>query len=361
MTVKRTVYMMDRRDLLKWSAVGAAGFAAADLDEAFAQNQCDKTDEIVTLPNGTSPGDTEFFYWIDGHFSKPWGSSLPTRAKMAVHVDLPQKPDRFVESVLLIEKDTRKIIEERHLRANDKISRDLAPYVVFDNLVLDQSKDYSVVYTLRANAKEVLVFKYDIPKENVRESRFDFSHLAKGAFDKIPSKFIQDMDQAAHRFKAGTPEDKSMGFGNITSVYHHFAGLGDGTSPLHTARGRLESYGSDGKFSVRLQPMHADLSPDHFMRYFLVLDPVGRILGGKKRAFDANNKWAGGSASANLITGGFVVMEPGMFDDPRYTSPTVTAEEQAEIKARRIGDCPYIMIFTEDINDAIARTTLRLR
>ena len=86
------------------------------------------------------------------------------------------------------------------------------------------------------------------------------------------------------------------------------------------------------------------------MRYFLVMDPVGRILGGLKRTF--------GDTTYPNGTGSFVhTMVRGLVGDTTGFS----SAEKAEMSARSILDCPYVMVFVEDKYDALARVTLRLR
>jgi hypothetical protein len=94
--------------------------------------------------------------------------------------------------------------------------------------------------------------------------------------------------------------------------------------------------------------MHIDGGPEHYMRYFIVADPVGRILGYVKR--------------------GYVAPGPGVVvsTDPIPVRALTEVERLKEgyvidsDYVARINDCPYIQIFTEDVFDALAKNTIHL-
>ena len=87
--------------------------------------------------------------------------------------------------------------------------------------------------------------------------------------------------------------------------------------------------------------MHKDVSPDHFMRYFLVTDPVGRILAIKKRTF-----------------------QDGL--EESCTLSSLTEEERnfwgvTQDYIPKINDCPFVLIFMEDVQEVLTMGLLWLR
>ncbi len=331
MTVIKTVLACDRRDLLKYSALGLSGIAFANLDEMVAYGACD----TATLP-AEMEASTQLLYWIDGPFTdplKPTGK-LTTRAKFSAYVDMPQTASAYVEYVALVDA-ANKIVASTHFTADDKTSQGMVPYVVFDQLTLDSTQDYKLVYLVRKGQNSSVIYKYLIKSTNIRNSRFDYSHLGSEAINKIPAIFRSDINQAAHAFKDTTAPAFS-GDGILTTPYQHFAAM-----PLHSVRFKIRILTADGTFKFEIEPMHADENIGHYMRYFLVMDPVGRILGALKRPANGAH--------------------PAFYEVTRGVQGDSTGFNTTEIAARNIWDCPYVQVLTEDKRDAMCRIALRLR
>ncbi len=122
----------------------------------------------------------------------------------------------------------------------------------------------------------------------------------------------------------------------------------------HSARAEIKFIGSDNSFDIRLGMMHNDLSSDHYMRYFMVLDPVGRLLGIKKRpSMGSSIDVAGSSATP---AGAMIVRDIASNPDLFYRD-----FQAAQNSFAYINDCPYIHVVTEDKFDALARNTIYLR
>lgn len=347
MSRNKTVYKMDRRDLLKWMGVGGA-LTMMNFGEAMAAGECESATpdalasaiaNAVTLSaDGAADAKGELFYWIDGRILQPFGSTMGMWAKMAVAIDLPHTAASFVEGVYLTDA-SNKIIASRRLEASDAASGK-APYVIFDNLMFE-NVDHSIYFFVRSG-NDYTIYRHVIAKENLRESRLDYSHLSAEARNKIPGVLISDMEKSYHCFLGTSTEvggyDSSLGFGYLTTPFHSFAPI-----PPHRVRARIQSIEKDGHFKMTVMPMHQDESELHYMRYFLVLDPVGRVLGCIKRPWEASN--AGKLAAPQDVIRGVTGAEFGSFDGSLLN----------------ISDCPYIQVITEDSKDAIARMTIRLR
>ena len=198
----------------------------------------------------------------------------------------------------------------------------------------------------------VNVYSYTILAEDVRLSRFDYAHLSTAARGRIPQIFITDMQEAGHGIK-----EEASKFGIISTPYQDFAGL-----PTHTVRSRFAFMDNNGAFEAYVQPMHGDVDNGHYMRYFCVLDPVGRFLGVKRRTFVAGETSHNvgseslGGTYFKLGAGYTPSTSDGGGDAPwkQYTSYM----DPAQI---HILDCPYVSIVCEDKRDAIARVSVRLR
>lgn len=349
MTVTKQIFLCDRRDLLKWGAYGAAGFLMCDFDTMLAAGECEQPPAM--LPPREVAG--ELLYWIDGPFSRTLGANQTTRARLAAYLDLTQSAGSYVEAVSLVD-DQQQVIASRRLTADDKTSQGKVPYIIFDHLALDHTKAYSLVYIVRKSATEALVYRFVIAKENIRESRFDFSHLSPQALTKVSQQLLNDVKTAEHRFVNDTP----VGIGHITTPFQHFADLSFGGGMGHSVRAKMKSLGTTGDFEVAVELMHGDDNDGHYMRYFLVLDPVGRILGGVKRLTPSEQSARATEKDGPGIVrdGNAVIVRRGMVGETQGFDA-----EMAGINGRSILDCPYVQIVTEDKRDALARMTLRLR
>ncbi|NRA45397.1 MAG: hypothetical protein HRU09_10630 [Oligoflexales bacterium] len=345
---KSIIYNIDRRDLLKLTTASASLMMMPNFDEAHAAGMCDKAvnedfTNVVTSPNDKA----ELFYWIDGPMSNQFGTGTTNpivRSKMAVSLDYPAvfTPDEvsYVEAYVLTDINN-KIIAAQSLPQKQMYSP-FGSYGIFDNLDINPNVEDVKVFVFIRNKKgtedttEVRVF--EINKKFIRTSKLNYDHLSSTAQAGIPANFIADMRQSRH----GLTTENELERGMITTQYANFASLAQ-----HTVRSKLieikdEGAGNKASFKFEVDMMHNDLSDAHYMRYFLVLDPVGRVLGGLKRIFGEGSR----TRKTQVVTQDVVNMTNTAF---------------ISSLALDIRDCPYVQVLTEDNHDAIARVTHRLR
>ncbi len=349
----KELFACDRRDFLKWSALTGSAMMMLDLDEMHASGVADAIDITKPAPDNAVSASNELLYWIDGPFGTQFGAGYENgldKIKMAVHVDLPHKSDEFVEGVVVTD-DTRKIIAAQRFHPNQATYNGRAPYAIFENINLSYNKDYYVYYVKKIGT-DSYVYRYKIDKKNVRNSLLDYSHLpAEARATQIAESFQLDMNGNNNHFfqdrQGKFGEGDGLGQGWVTTCYGHFAPV-----PTHTVRSKMRFLDPANRtFSVDIGRMHGDSDGAHYMRYFVVTDPVGRVLGGLRRDYDASN--TNGEAFytvTNTLQGGAL---GGVFKGPlngNYAPDKLN-----------IADCPYVKIYTEDIRDAIAVITLRLR
>jgi len=318
---KVSAYEMDRRQLLRMTgtmgiAVGASYVVG---DELYAAGNCDK----IVVENGTvdaTQAAAQLQYWIDGlHFGQR--TALASRANLTLWMDLKQTADTYVESVVLMDPN-KKTMAARYFDASMKMLDGRVPYVTFDNMTLDYTKTYYIVYTVRSGSRAKL---YSAQITNPETSRLNTTFLPQKLRDDFKTFLFQTANNP-------TP-------GLITNQFQFYTKNG---LAAHTARGRVKTMASDGSsFAVNIDFMHGDLDAQHYMRYFIVMDPVGRILGFKKRAF-------GDPESGNL--------DVSKVSDQQVADYAIPAAQIANI-----ADCPYVQIYTEDSYDAIARNVIRFR
>jgi hypothetical protein len=341
----RKIISLDRRDLFRFTAAASAMGLALNIDEVMASGTCDlKLPERSVSGATTADSGANLFYFIDGPLLSAYGSDFVSRARLAVHVDIPVSETEYVESVILAAHDNS-IIEERRFLKGHRLANNRAPFAIFDNLTLDVTKPYKVIYQVR-KGEGVTIYHFEISAANVRPSRLDYTHLSAAARSQIPVGLIADMASSNHRL-----QDSTTVSGILSSAYSDF---GHGAGDVHTCRGMLQGLNaSTGAFTFGLEAMHGDISDAHYMRYFLVLDPVGRVLGALKRKYVDSAK-----ASANQV---FTIVK-GVTDESdvkwsQADKDLVSANTRTPI----ITDCPYVHLVTEDIFQAARHVSYRLR
>ncbi|MEY2987044.1 MAG: hypothetical protein RJB13_565, partial [Pseudomonadota bacterium] len=265
-----------------------------------------------------------------------------------------------------------------------------APYTIFENLDLDATKDYKVIYVHSDKLENVTAYVHTISKPE--PSRFDYKHLSYMSLADRNSQLLPDLAQeleATNQYHFAASDEKN---GYITTPY----GVTQGGP--HTCRARIlkiEGLGAkegakniEGDFQIEVEFMHGGESETHFMRYFLVLDPVGRILGGVRRLV-GDGLDAAGKRKVLVKRGFHTPIHPSQsagidkvysFNGNDYgrlhgkiqidrKDATKTEDIKAlddkkiaqYITSMNILDCPFVTIYTDDRFHAIARSCLRLR
>ena len=319
------IYEFDRRQLLKLT--GTVGVAAAFINpsELLGADLCNK----ISSGNGSIVAEQSgrrLQYWIDGLHLSSSETTISSRANLALFMNLKQTPFSYVESVLLMDAEKR-TLGARYFDASNQMQGGYVPYVLFDNIALDSKKTYSIFYSLREGSKTLL---YTASIVNPELSRLNSEFL--------PASFQSDFNSFTNIGVNPTP-------GLITTAFQYYTKSG---LALHTARGRVMDLSANGEFKIDIEFMHGDSGPTHYMRYFVVMDPVGRLLGYCKRSAP------GTPASGTYLGAPFMTIN-------RLTAAQITELGLEPHQIADIRDCPYVQIYTEDAFDALARSSLRLR
>jgi len=403
-------YTMERRTFLKLSAAAAAAGVVVDFEAAAAEEVCKEVKDVESVSGeplklAAEKPDRRLLYWIDG----PMNTGLPgyddvkpedqllTRARLSVTMTIPHNDKGWLESVTLAEGST--VIAQNFYGKSAGTVTGNAPYTVFENLDLDATKDYKVIYVHSDKDEKLTAYVHTISKPE--PSRFDYKHLSYMSLADRNSQLLPDLAQeleATNQYHFQVSDAKN---GYITTPY----GVTQGGP--HTCRAKIvkiEGLGAkdgpkniEGDFQIEVEFMHGGEDDAHYMRYFLVLDPVGRILGGVRRhtPVPKDGKYVGDGLDVAgkrkvLVKRGFhtplhPLLSAGI--DTLYTyngdnygrlhgkiqidRKDVTETEDIKalddkkiaqyITSMNILDCPFVTIYTDDRFHAIARYCLRLR
>lgn len=286
---------IDRRQILK--ALGASGvvsyFAAGR-----ARGACELLN--VTAPTSTDElGGMPFQYFIDGlNFGSR--TDLPVRANLALWSG-PYFQQSWISSAALAGPDG-KVIELRRL-PKPVTFETASPYIIFENLALDPSVEYSFYWRQKFETESDRVFSFEFTSKN--------------------TSFIST--SLANRIRTLSGLGGLSGLATTPFEHHN-------TTPWRSsADGRVKSIAADGEFAIEFYAVAA-------ARFIAVLDPVGRVLGFKENPI----------ASAS-----------------RYTVNRLTSTEKDSLgllddQVADIRECPYIQCLYGD-TEHVSRTVIRLR
>ncbi len=318
----------DRREFVKLT--GAAGAFALLAQNALGA-ECLKEQKTGT----------GLQFWLDGlHFEGgSSGSNIISNATLAIFSsDHTMTLQSYVESVALIDSVSGTPLAMKYFRASDKTSTGKAPYIIFENLNLKYAGRYLVIYTVRSGEK-IMVHTYDLAKA----TRSTFAN----AQVRVPLDLKNKMRESGG-MEAFLKDTQLDYVGTITSPYIYYT---KNDLSTHAATSVIESISNDGKFTIAINGMHADVNAGHFMRYFIVADPVGRLLGLVERTFVAS-----GPVPVQRVTE--LSSNKALMDTLKAAVP---GDTWSAADIANINDCPYVQIITDDKFDAIARQVVRLR
>ncbi|MEY3902220.1 MAG: hypothetical protein RL189_1526 [Pseudomonadota bacterium] len=437
---------MDRRQLLKWTAAALAVGKFMNTEAALAAGECTAIGNLVDLPEGlkdvprltkdnSSIAAKDFLYWIDGPMNMALSGyngnlgqnrALETRARLSCTMHVKHSSASYIETVILTDANDN-IIAQQYFDANSRLPEGgFAPYVIFENLALEK-QTYKVFFVQNNGDKPAVVFEHVI--KDAQPSRFDYEHLSPQArAEHILSILTDELNDVTpqtaniktsvnYRFEKWLANEvrsnETAGTGFVTTPY------GTWQDSVHTARARINQIYIDadnrGDFEIVVDFMHGDGDDAHYMRYFLVLDPVGRVLGAVRRISSGdslsnqrvlirkgfwtpvktevyNNLSAGEKSycyghrlsTDAMVKGDAAIKESGVIPYARmHVRHTGTGAAQKvdesvlekgfwlpadvnDAKYRQLNqvniiNCPHIQILTDDKFHAIARACIKLR
>ena len=282
----------------------------ADSDPCEAANQ-----DIVGSETAITCPPEKCVFWINGLFFT--GANLSVRANLAFLLKFPQLPESYIDKVVFADGD-KKTLAVRYFDPSDKISSGYPPYIIINNINLESHRRFFLVFQLRQGNK-TLIYRKTLSGFELKRSRLTGTQL--------PANLRYEVEQAHNGF--------------ITTPFKFKTNLHRSLVVQHTVRAQILELSKDHRFKIQISFLHDDVDDSHYMRYFIVTDPVGRILGLYKRRFNDGKK-------KSIVVGSLTEAERNNWN-------------LVKDNVAKINDCPYIMIFVEDVKEAIAQTIIWLR
>ncbi|NRA43928.1 MAG: hypothetical protein HRU09_03115 [Oligoflexales bacterium] len=303
-----------------FGALGLGSFSLNSSEQAIANNYgstdaCDTANQkIVDSETALTCPPEKCFLWINGLFYS--GTNL-SRANLAFLLKFPQLPESYIDKVVFADGD-KKTLAVRYFDSSDKISSGYPPYIIINNINLDSHRRFFLVFQLRQGNK-TLVYRKTLTGYELKRSRL--------AGPQLPANLRYEVDKDHDSF--------------ITTPFKFKTNLHRSLVAQHSVKAQILELTKDNRFKIQVSFLHDDVDEGHFMRYFIVTDPVGRILGLYKRRFNDGK-------SKSVVVGSLTENERNSWN-------------LVKDHVAKINDCPYIMVFVEDVKEAIAQTVIWLR
>lgn len=243
------------------------------------------------------------------------------RARLVFSFARPQNPDRYITKAVLVTESFDTIAIRYYQQTSG-----LLPLFVISNFPLVFPRYYMLVL-VRENGVDS-VYRYPLTADELAPGTIganlppDVATAIKSAPHKgVISSYFYLKNRLV--YPAACTKDKA----SHCAVDHFFQ------AQIMTIKGSI--------FTIQIDFTHPDLRPDHYPRYFIVTDPVGRLLAYKHRIFKDK-------ANGRIV----------------LTSISPAAAGAFHLKPTQIGDIrniPYIMVFMDDGRDALTRQDIWLR
>lgn len=283
--------------------------------EQETPNCQEENDDILNSETAIASPEGKALVWINGFYLGK--GNMGSRATIAVLLKFPQGEEQYIDKVVLGDED-KNALGVRYFTKENKNSSGFPPYMIFHNIDLSFTKRLFLVYQVKKDGERT-IYRKTLSDRELNRSKLDGLNL--------PAKIAYALDND-HNGIISNP----MMYKTDISAYN----VAD-----HMVRAYISDLRPDGYFKIRVSFFHEDIDEDHYMRYFIVTDPVGRILGITQRQYNDGNK-------KEVIVSSLTESER---QDWGLTKDQVA----------KITDCPYVMVFAEDVKEVISQSFVYFR
>ncbi|MCB9229389.1 MAG: hypothetical protein H6618_07240, partial [Deltaproteobacteria bacterium] len=261
----------------------------------------------------------------DGH----WKSGLN---HIAIFLNFQQNKNSYVQKIVLATGD-KKTLGIRYLTPEDKTKEGYPSFVLFDQVDLRYSQKYFIIIQVLEKST-YKIYRHTIDKEKIKPELFKRSFL--------PAKIADDFDQSHHGMIFSSYYFNEF---MIKQTYCEKIGLKDLSGGCYLANFphiKIRAIDPNGDFLIDVSFIKSDINENHYVRYVFITDPVGRLISVTQRTFDNDEKKT--TVSLKPLTENEWKNEWG-----------INIENTGSIVA-----CPYIMVFSEDIQNGLFQSIIWL-
>ena len=296
------------------SAMGLmSAYFSSGIKEAQGKNICTK-DDIKEDQASIKIPDSKLFYWIDGSLNRSF-------ANIAFYINFPQKKEHFVEKAVFVT-EGRKTLGVRYFSPSQSTKSGKCPYIIFNNVNLVVTQKYFLFLQVVENNK-IKIYRVTLDASKIQQSHLKGWHLPNEMNNAV-NKTHRGEVFTTYKFPASITEKKTCQLFKANKV---------NCFSMHYPLPQIKNITSSNTFEIDVLFSHPDINPDYYMRYFVLTDPVGRLLSIKKRSYNQGNKTA--KITLTAMGRSYWINQWGVNPD----------------NVANINDCPYIMLFCENVKN----------
>ena len=309
------------------AGLGSVFFLRRQLQKAIAsQKKTDscKVSDIKGSQSAIGIPDGDIHIWIDGHRKKGL-------CQVAVLTTFAQTKESYVRKIVLTSGE-KKTLGVRYITPDMKTHEGYPAYAIFSHVDLRYSKRYFIMVAYKSKNQEK-IYRYTLEKGQLNPQLFQGS--------LVPLKLTKEF-QKTHK-------------GRIFSSYYFPLHLIKSSQCQRMARNKprggcygdhfplvkIRAIGTREDFVIDISFNHPDIHALHYIRYLIITDPVGRLISIFKRTF----------GDYRTLTASLRPLSSEQWQKQWNLSPE---------KIGHIYDCPYLMVFTENVKEGLFQTIVWL-
>ena len=271
--------------------------------------------DLDLYENAVSWPNSSICFWVSGYSYAQTG--MGSRSLLAVLLMQQQTTDSYIDKILLAAQDGT-IVNVLYFSAQDKLSSGFLPYLIFDNVSFSETSYF--LYIQQQVSGQTNRFRYTF----VTSSQLQMSTMTNAT---LPATVRYALSRAPLNGVVSSP----------------FFFSSSATISNYCLQAWLQTIDNNGSFQILIQYMHPDVSASNYSRYFIVTDPAGRILGITQRQY------------------GQITSPAGFVTVTALTATEINTWGLITTDVGNINDCPYVMIFCDDVSNVILSATIWLR
>lgn len=247
---------------------------------------------------------------------------------LAILLKIKQTKERYLARAVLTNRQ-QEVIEVFYFDETNQSKEGFPPYLIVQGLPPDGTYDL-IMQVIEKDQPVIFRFVFDPLK---------LKHNPLFYNDLLPEKVREDL-KASHKSGITTayelaPDYYKQAFCRddlyAACLLDHFPKIS-----LSFSKETVDD------FAFHIDYNHQDISQKHYARYFIVTDPVGRVLALKKRSFTDQETYK------------TLTLHPMTLKERKDQWGFISLEEPS------LSDCPYVMIFMDDVLEAFTQTNFSL-
>jgi hypothetical protein len=285
----------------------------------FAQEDCTLSTDIKDNEEAILLSDWQLRYWMSGNF-------FESDFNLTLHLDFSLiANDEYIRKIVLTDSG-KNTIAARYITSNTSRS-----YFFFDQISVNERLDIMVLTQQKETTK---IYRYTWTSDKLQAPKVSDLRLPTKINNEI--KALKDQVISNHMHYARS---------QIIDLHCQQFPPADTTKKITCQRivhisWDLLARDTNNNFTLKVFFSQTELNPTSYLRYFILTDPVGRILAVSKRNHEGKEN--------------FILLQNISAKDRKSLGLTSAAPAM-------INECPYVLLFVEYSDTMLSQTTISLR